>query len=220
MDKLFKEFRHRLLEWGRNNTRKYPWRWIDDPYRILMSEFMLHRTQTKQVVSIYDQFIEEYPTLVAFSQADEAHLRDILKSLGLQWRIEGMLKALSQLWTQYGEVPINSEKLLSIEGIGQYIAGATVCFANNEPVTLIDTNIVRVVGRVWGLELSGEARRRKSVIEVIAGACDPEFPRDYYYSMIDFAHQVCKPRNPDCKSCPLLDLPCQFGQKYISHMGV
>jgi A/G-specific adenine glycosylase len=126
-----------------------------------------------------------------------------------------MIKALNYLWENYHEVPTDFDQLISVEGIGQYIAGATVCFSKNEPVVLVDTNTVRVVGRVFGLDLSGEARRRKSVIATISETCHPERPRDYYYALIDFAHTVCTPRNPDCMNCPLLDIPCSFGKSRV-----
>lgn len=217
---MFAEFRQRLLSWGKQNTKKYPWRWINDPYRVLVSEFMLHRTQARQVIPIYNQFLIEYPTLEAFSKADKVRVRDILNSLGLHWRIDAMVAALSQLWSQYGEIPVDREKLILIGGIGPYIASATVCFTQNEPVALIDTNTVRVIGRVFGLDIRGEARRRKSIIDAITNTCDPNQPRDYYYALIDFAHEVCTPRRPDCKSCPLLDLPCQFGNNYVQQMEI
>jgi A/G-specific adenine glycosylase len=115
-------------------------------------------------------------------------------------------------------IPLDLVKLQSVEGIGPYIAGATICFATNTPVTLIDTNSVRVVGRVWGLNLGGEARRRKSVVDMIAAACDPQDPRNYYYALIDLAHTVCYPKTPDCKVCPLLTLPCNFGKDNLSSL--
>lgn len=172
---------------------------------------MLHRTQAKQVVMVYEQFISLYPTLEAVAHADEQRVQAVLKPLGLHWRINGMINALSHLWAVYREVPLDREKLMSVEGIGAYIAGATICFTGNEPVALIDTNTVRVIGRLFGLDLSGEARRRKEVIRAIADSTDPARPRDYYYAMIDLAHHICTARSPACHKCPLFDLPCTYG---------
>ncbi len=178
---------------------------------------MLHRTQAKQVIAIYEQFISLYPTLKDFSQADQVNMKIVLSSLGLQWRIDGMINALMHLWITYGEVPLDREKLMAVAGIGQYIAGATLCFTKNEPVTLIDTNTVRVVGRIFGLDLSGEARRRKDVVNAVSVIPDPEEPRDFYYALIDFANKVCKPRMPACYECPLFDLPCKYGNDFIAN---
>lgn len=203
------QMRALIIYWGRTEVKNYPWRWVNDPYKVIVSEFMLHRTQVKQVIEIYTDFIKSYPSLENFSKASDIELI-ILKPLGLGWRIRGMIDALRYLYAEYQSVPVDYEKLLVVKGIGQYIAGATICFSVNQPVTLIDTNVVRVVGRVLGLNLKGEARRRKEVKEAITAVCDPDNPRDFYYSIIDFAHQICHPQFPECQICPLANIPCQF----------
>lgn len=203
-------FRDLLLDWGESGIRTYPWRYKDDPYAVIVAEFMLHRTQTVQVVPVYERFVSAWPTLAALASADRSEAETALVSLGLQWRITGMLDAFCELWSRYGRVPLDAAALKLVKGIGDYIAGATVCFSSNRPATLIDTNTVRVVGRVKGLDLRGEARRRRDVIRAIEGACDPMRPRDFYYSLIDLSHTICRPKQPACEKCPLADVPCRF----------
>jgi len=207
-------FRYPLLSWGVSHTRSYPWRYLDDPYKVIVSEFMLHRTQTRQVVPIYERFISLYPTLKDYAVADRREVEQILQPLGLQWRIRGMLDALYEFWHSCRTVPTNYEQLISVPTVGQYIAGAVVCFTTNQPLTLIDSNIVRVVGRVFGLDLSGEARRKKPVIQTITAVVDPVHPRVFYYALIDLAHTLCRLRNPACADCPLLNVPCQYGMAF------
>lgn len=207
--------RENLLAWGETNIKTYPWRQTQDPYKILVAEFMLHRTQVVQAEVIYKRFVSLFPTLEIFSQASPDDVWSVLHPLGLHWRIEGMRNALVYLWENYRSVPTQIDKLISVPGIGPYIAGATVCFSQNQPLALIDTNTVRVTGRVFGLDLKGEARRKKQVIDSITVSCDPEQPRRYYYSMIDLAHTICKIKDPFCAECPLLDVPCQFGQQNV-----
>jgi A/G-specific adenine glycosylase len=204
--------RPRLLEWGKENIQHYPWRFNNSLYRVLVAEFMLHRTQAVQVESVYVQFINLWPTLEAWSQADVTEAETVLASLGLRWRIRAMIEALNQLWSEYGRIPSSIEKLKAIHGIGPYIAGATVCFAQNRPVALVDTNTVRVIGRILDLNLSGEARRRQTVIRAIEESCHPEQPREFYYALIDLAHEICTLSQPDCSRCPLLEVPCTFGE--------
>jgi A/G-specific adenine glycosylase len=209
--------RSRLLDWGGKNPRAYPWRYSRDPYIVLVSEFMLHRTQTPQVKPIFLSFTSLYPTLAEYAQTSRNEVEALLQPLGLNWRITGMLNALDILWRRYGEVPADYEKLIAIQGIGQYIAGATVCFTTNTPITIVDSNIVRVIGRLRGLDLSGEARRKKPVIQAIADSCDPLHPRDFYYALIDLAHQICRPQYPACWDCPLLEVPCKTGQMNLEN---
>lgn len=205
-----------LDDWGKKHIEYYPWRYVSDPYCILVSEFMLHRTQAKQVIPIYLNFFSRYPDLKSFAAADPSDVIGNLKSLGLQWRIEGMVSALNELWQLYKSIPLDVNRLMAIDGIGQYIAGATVCFSLNVPLTLIDSNIVRVIGRIFGLDLSGEARRKKSIVAAISACVDQASPRNFYYGMIDLAHNICRPGKPVCSVCPLLEVPCIFGQRTIT----
>lgn len=211
-----KRLRNRLLTWGEKNIKDYPWRYIDDPYAVLVAAFMLHKTQADQVQPVYEIFMTTYPTLSDFARANKQKVADLLYPLGLHHRILTMIDALQELWESYNKVPTNFEDLLPVKGIGSYIAGATICFSRNQCVALVDTNTVRVTGRIYGLDLSGEARRRKSVINAISEACAPSNPRSYYYAMIDLAHTICTPRNPSCTNCPLLDVACEFGKTRIS----
>lgn len=209
------EFQLILSAWGYEHIRSFPWRYSNDPYQILVSEFMLHRTQALQVVPIFEKYLVIYPTLSVFAQTHSENIRKLLYPLGLAWRTEGMISALFELWHIYGEVPLNYEKLLSIRGIGQYIAGATLCFSLNKPFVLVDTNVVRVIGRVFGIDLKGEARRRRTMLDTIANVLDQSSPRDFYYSLIDLAHTVCLHNIPSCTICPFFEFPCQFSDLKI-----
>lgn len=201
--KMIEIFQNELNQWGKTNIKKYPWRYVDDAYLILVSEFMLHRTQVLQVVPIYEEFIRRYPDIDAFCQAIEDYISYLLQSLGLRWRIEKMIAALHAIRMRYGEVPQNYDALISVPGIGPYIAGATVCFSSNQAQVLIDTNVVRVIGRIFGLSLHGEARRRKDVFQTIEAVVDRNAPRDFYYAIIDLAHSICRPKAPNCNACPM-----------------
>ena len=57
------EFRRRLLRWFRRHGRDLPWRRTRDPYRVLVSEFMLQQTQVSRVEAYYHRFLERYPVV-------------------------------------------------------------------------------------------------------------------------------------------------------------
>lgn len=203
-------FQSTLLSWGINNIQVFPWRYIDDPYKILTSEFMLQRTNAYQVIPIYEKFVSVFPSLLEFSHANHEYIHQILYPLGLVWRIENMESTLIKIAEEFGYIPLNYSELASFHGIGQYIAGATICFSLNKPFVLIDANVVRVVGRVFGLDLRGEARRRKSMVAKVASLVEKTSPRDYYYSIIDLSHILCKPQNPLCLFCPFHNINCVY----------
>jgi A/G-specific adenine glycosylase len=114
-----------------------------------------------------------------------------------------------------GEVPRSRESLVSLPGVSQYIAGAVRCFSFGKAEGLIDTNTVRIAGRLFGLEVTSSSRRNSRFQRLISDLADPKEPRLYNFSMIDLGAKTCTSRSPDCHSCPLKTL-CSHGQMFIS----
>jgi len=205
-------FRRAIIAWGREHFRPFPWRLTEDPYRILMAEVMLHRTQAPQVVPVYERFIARYPDVPALARATREELHDALYSLGLRWRIDLIQAMAAELMTHFdGQIPREKAELLSLPGVSEYIAGAVRCFAWNLPEPLIDTNTVRVVGRLFGLEVRDSSRRNRRFRKLITALVDPDEPRAYNYALLDLADQVCmKKRPPGCARCPVQKC-CVYG---------
>jgi A/G-specific adenine glycosylase len=205
-------YRRALIAWGKKYFRTFPWRLTEDPYCILMAEIMLHRTQACQVEPVYERFIEQYDNILALSQAPREELNSALFSLGLRWRIDLIHQMVEELIARFdGQIPHKKADLLSLPGVSNYISSAIRCFAWNQAEPLIDTNTVRVVGRVFGLNIKDSSRRNQSFRELITALVDPYEPRLYNYALLDLADQVCtKKRPPDCAQCPIIEL-CLYG---------
>jgi len=105
-----------------------------------------------------------------------------------------------------GEVPDTKDELMSLPGVDDYVASAVACFSSDEPTPIIDTNVVRAIGRVFGLRLEDEARRRKEMRDAVTMCLDRRQPRFYNYALLDFAALVCTASAPRCSECP-------FGQR-------
>lgn len=210
-------FRKALIAWGRENFRPFPWRLTENPYRVLMAEVMLHRTQAPQVVPVYERFIERYPDVPSLAQATREELHEALYSLGLRWRIDLIHEMAIELIEHFsGQVPRQKADLLSLPGISEYIAGAVRCFAWNRPEPLIDTNTVRVVGRLFGLEIKDSSRRNRRFRKLITALVDLDEPRIYNYALLDLADQVCmKKRPPECGRCPVAEW-CIYGTSVLA----
>jgi A/G-specific adenine glycosylase len=132
----------------------------------MIAEFMLHRTRAGQVERVYSEFIKKYPDVKALSIAGKNDIENITEHLGLHWRSAHFIKSARFIVREYNSVfPDNREKLLKIPGVGDYVAGAimTVCF--NKPEYVVDSNIARFINRFYGLNLTGEIRRKKAVID-------------------------------------------------------
>lgn len=122
-----------------------PWRQTYDPYQILVSELMLQQTQASRVITKYEAFIAQWPTV---QQLAAASLADVLKAwqgLGYNRRAK-FLHQCAQVITaeQAGSFPTTRAQLETLPGIGPYTAGAILAFAFNQPVVLIETNVRRV----------------------------------------------------------------------------
>jgi len=197
-------FQQGLHQWWLTHARIFPWRCDRTPYRTLVAEMMLRRTRADQVVPVFERFIETYPMLTLAAQADPDVLRGVLYPLGLSWRIDNIIELLRQASERFGDaLPMDMRELCTLPGVGDYVAGAVACFAGGQPVTIIDTNVVRVLGRVFGADLHGEARRRREMRLLAAEALDRNEPANYQYALLDFAAKVCTSRSPLCAGCPL-----------------
>ena len=205
-------FRNILRSWGREHFRYFPWRQARNPYKILLAEILLHRTQATQVVPVYGLLIEKYPTLKALISAKKTELYDILRPLGLRWRIEFLHRMVKELEAKFeGKIPRDKNSLLSLSGVSDYIAGAVRCFAWNLPESLIDTNTVRIIGRVFGLKIKDSSRRNAQFKYLSSALLDSDDSRAFNYAMLDLANSICtKTKAPDCKQCPIMNW-CAYG---------
>jgi A/G-specific adenine glycosylase len=204
-----------LLAWDAQYRRSFPWRTTTNPFHIMMAELMLRRTQARQVVHVYKTFIEHYPDpyTLAMASADEVALS--LFSLGLSWRVPAFQQVARILVEQHnGIVPPSYDTLLTLPGIGDYVASAVCCFAFGQPVIIVDTNTVRVAGRLFGLPTHAESRRRKPVRTLLQSLLDEQQPQAYNYALLDLAALICTSTKPKCTTCPL-QAYCFTGKRHV-----
>ncbi|MCP5103879.1 MAG: DNA glycosylase, partial [bacterium] len=126
----------------------------------------------------------------------------VTEHLGLHWRSSHFIKAAKYVIENFnGEFPDNREELLKIPGVGDYVAGAilTVCF--NKPEYVVDSNIARFINRFYGLNLNGEIRRKKKIIDLAKELFNTAEPGTFLFAILDFTFRVCKPQKPDCSNC-------------------
>jgi len=206
-----------LLEWFKKHGRIYPWRKETDPYRILIAEIMLQRTKAEQVVPIYNQFISKFPNIYTLAQASYEDIEYFFAMLGLKWRAKKVKELTNAVINQFnGQIPCSREALLSLPGVGEYIADAVLCFACGKNVAVVDANVCRVISRVFGVKPRGEARRDPIFKQIAQRLLPPEHAKEFNWAIIDFAALVCTPRNPKCNECPLRQF-CSFKLSRINN---
>lgn len=204
-------FRQKILKWYVKHGRNYPWRKTRNAFRVLIAEIMLRRTKADQVRPVYEKVFKKYPDIKVLSKAKSKDLAKILYPLGLKWRIPVFKLIAIELMKHYkGKVPKNRNELKTLSGIGDYVAGAVLSIAFNKKEWIIDSNIVRVFKRYFGVKTSKEGRRDKHLIEMAKMYIRSRNPKKANLALLDFASLVCKPRKPEHAICPLTDACSYF----------
>ena len=221
-DSKIKFFTQKLLEWFNCNARDFSWRRESDPYKILLAEIMLQRTKAEQVYPVYIDFISEFNRIDLLKNVNVISIIKYIKKLGLLWRSKKLLEMSNYIIENcHGEIPQTKEELLKIPGIGNYIADALLVFAFNKRKTVIDSNVIRVTSRFFGLNLHGEVRRNRKFIEFCQTLCnnlDGSEIKNFNWGLIDFSYLICKPV-PKCNTCPLAK-KCNFFNNNIEKIDI
>jgi len=202
-----------LLAWYAGEGRHYlPWRQTRDPYAILVAEIMLQQTQVERVLPKYTSFLDRFPTIEALAESPTAEVIRAWSGLGYNLRAVRLQEIARQVSERYdGRLPSTLEELLSLKGVGRYTAGAVACFAFELPVATVDTNIRRVLWRVFrGIEppLWPTGVRGGRELLSLAEWALPVDTYNWQQALMDLGATTCLSRRPLCERCPLAD-SCQ-----------
>ena len=198
-------FRRRLLEWYRRHGRDLPWRQTRDPYRVLVSEIMLQQTQVDRVLPKYHEWLDRYPTFQALALAPEADAVRTWYPLGYNVRPRRLHAIARESVERFGgTLPADQETLLSFKGVGAYTAGAVRSFAFGQRAAILDTNVARVLFRVFVKRGDARSHAGKKRLWAISESVLPhKHVYDFNQALMDFGATVCTARAPKCQDCPM-----------------
>jgi len=184
-----RRFHRRLLAWYARHGRDLPWRRTRDPYRIL----------------VYREFLGRYPT---FQQLADARLPDVTRAwypLGYYRRAKHLHGIARETVARYGgRLPDEGAELLRLGGIGRYTAGAILAFAHRKDAALVDTNVRRVLGRVFlGARRLARLRGERTMWDLAESLVPAGRAYDYNQALMDFGATWCTARKPKCPRCPM-----------------
>jgi A/G-specific adenine glycosylase len=200
-----RRFRARLLTWYRRHGRDLPWRKTDDPYHILVSEVMLQQTQVDRVLPKYIEWLQKYPSLDALAAASDEDVTATWRPLGYNIRPRRLQTIAREAVAKYGgQLPSDEDTLLSFKGIGAYTAGAIRSFAFRERAAILDTNVARVLFRVFVGRGDPKSHAMKRHLWTLSETLVPQrHVFDFNQALMDFGATVCVARNPRCLVCPM-----------------
>jgi A/G-specific adenine glycosylase len=198
-----RKFRERLLKWYAQHGRDLPWRKTAVPYEILVSEIILQQTQVDRVLPKYQEWLAKYPTMEDLAEAPLSDVKKTWYPLGYNIRPVRLHSIARESVVRYGgTLPRDPERLLAFKGIGRYTAGAIRAFAFREDAPILDTNVMRVLHRVFVGK--GDAKRQKTALWGLSEAMIPRGKGyDFNQALMDFGAMVCIARDPYCLLCPM-----------------
>ncbi len=194
-----------LLSWFSANARDLPWRHTRDPYSILVSEIMLQQTQVDRVVPKYNAFLAAFPTLEDLAGAPTSEVIRLWAGLGYNRRAVNLQRAIQAVRDKYaGRFPRSVAELQALPGIGPYTAGAVACFAFEQDVAFMDTNIRRVLRRALvGPDGMGPAPGNRALLGLGAALIPPGQGWAWNQAIMELGALICTAAAPACRRCPL-----------------
>lgn len=199
------EVRSKLLAWYDAHRRDLPWRRTRDPYRILVSEFLLQRTRIASGTPYYERFMARFPTVEDLAAAPLDDVLAVWEGLGFYGRARRLHSAAQAIVERHGgRVPASFADLADLPGIGPYTAGAVASIAFGIPVPAVDGNVTRVIARLFRIrqDVTNSATRRQ-IEEFAARLVSTDAPGAFNQAMMELGATICTPTSPACERCPI-----------------
>lgn len=196
----------RVSQQGARHFRELPWRFIEDPYAVLVSEVMLQQTQVKRVLGYWGRWLELFPTVDAVAAADTAAVLEAWQGLGYNRRALALKRCCETCARDYaGALPRDEAALQALPGIGAATAAGVRAFAFNEPAAYLETNVRSVF--LHELFPDGEGVADKQLLAYVGDACCAAVcqgaadARTWNYWLLDYgAHLKAEGINPSRRS--------------------
>ena len=194
-----------LVAWFQEARRDLPWRRTKDPYALWVSEVMLQQTQVATVVPYYERFLARFPTVEALADADLGEVLALWQGLGYYGRARNLHAAARIVRDEMGgHLPRDVDALRALPGIGEYIAAAIASTAFDVRAPSLDSNVIRVITRVFDVDTDPNlAPARRLIRDHARALLPPEQPGLVNQAIMELGAVICVARNPDCPRCPI-----------------
>lgn len=204
------DFHLLITDWYRQNKRDLPWRETRNPYFIWLSEIILQQTRVDQGMNYYLKFIEHYPTVEDLAIAEEQKVLNDWQGLGYYSRARNLHYTAKYICNELnGIFPSSFETLKKLKGVGPYTAAAIASIAYDEPVSVVDGNVYRVLSRIFNIENPIDSTEGIKTFQQLADELLPHSnAAEFNQAMMEFGALQCKPAQPDCTICPF-EAKCQ-----------
>ena len=204
--KHYQKIKQKLLKWYGQNARLLPWRQTVNPYKILISEFMLQQTQVGRVIPYYKRFTKRFPDIQTLARARLQTILRYWQGLGYYGRARNLHTAAKIITNQYtGRIPKSIKELIELPGVGRYTAAAVASIAFDVNVPVVDGNVARVLCRLF--YITDEPKRiPKKLFSLASDILSKRNAGLFNQSIMELGATLCTPKRPNCTMCPLIRL--------------
>jgi A/G-specific adenine glycosylase len=199
--------RRALLAWGDEHGQDFPWRDARNPYWALVAAVASQQTQMSRVLPTWERWIAAFPTLADAAAADRASVLRVWAGAGYPRRALALRETAAICTAQHGgALPREPEALLALPGVGPFTAAIVRCFGWGDDGAAIDTNVVRVLGRLVHGDVQPALETSPTTIRASAERLLPPGEAGRWNAaLMDYGAQVCTPR-PRCEPCAVARL--------------
>lgn len=211
-EEKIKEFQKIILAWYDEQKIELPWRRNKNPYYIWISEVMLQQTRVDTVIPYFEEFIKKFPKIKDLAKAPESEVLKMWEGLGYYSRARNLKTAAEQIMIRHeGIFPDEPKDIIGLKGIGPYTAGAISSMAFDLPTPAIDGNLMRVLSRLFEIDLDISKAKNRKVFETVAlYLIDEERPGDFNQALMDLGRTICTPKNYFPERSPVKDFNASY----------
>ena len=194
---------NKLVHWFEKNKRTLPWRQTKDPYKIWISEIMLQQTTSKAVIPYYKKFLQKFPNLASLSKAKQEQVFSLWVGLGYYNRAKNLIQSGRMIYKQKS-FPKTYKELLQFPGFGPYTARAVSSLAFEEPVGVLDGNVIRFLSRFYALQTKHWQFKEKAELQKLSDNwIQNQKPSQINQALMEIGALICISPKPLCLLCPL-----------------
>ncbi len=206
-----------IVLWYKKNKRDLPWRHTKNSYIIWISEILLQQTRVKQAIGYFNRFVAQFPDVQMLADAKEEEVLKYWQGLGYYSRARNLHYSARYIVNELGGIfPQQYNDIIKLKGVGEYTAAAIASFAFDEKVSAIDGNVYRVLSRIFNISLAvNSGKGKKAFREIAETLIENQQPGEFNQAMIEFGALLCKPLNPLCSECPVLEVCLAYNNGVI-----
>lgn len=217
--KKMHNFSESLIQWYTESKRDLPWRKDNFPYNIFISEYILQQTRVKQGTSYFTKFIRRFPGIKELATATIEEVLKQWQGLGYYSRARNLHISAKIILEKYDcRIPQTYEDLIKLKGIGSYTAAAIASIAFNQPVPVVDGNVIRFFSRFFGIDWNVySGLGRKNFFDLAVSILNRQNPGLHNQAVMEFGALQCTPK-PECETCFLMDSCYAYKEKKVDEL--